>query len=298
MAQFPGSIFSQTDPVGNDYVSASGTALGTYVDHGQQHKNLNDEVNGLEAWLGSNSASNGVFAGYTAGQTPLSINTGTLGTIIAKGTINNSIMGTPAITGGTHNNGVFGSATLQAPTFNGLGTNSGTIINGVYNNPTMGTPAITSGTINNATLGTPTLQVPYRARAYLTTAGSIASGVDTIIPLDTIDYDSNNNFGTATHTYIVPVTGYYLIAGMMGFVDNSMVSGKRIAASIYYNGTNQISQLTYTTGSAGVNTLASGILKLTANGTLALYGFQETGGSVGLLNLSRYTFLSIHLLSQ
>lgn len=158
MSNFPGSLFSQTDPTGNDYVSASGTVPGgTYLDHGQQHKNLNDEIAGLELWLGTNSASSGVFANYTAGQTPLPINNGTLGTVII---------------GGTFNNLTFGSAILQAPTINGLGTNSGTIKNGIYTNGTFGTSFIQGGTANNQTLGTPTVQ-----GAVINTANIIGSAV-------------------------------------------------------------------------------------------------------------------------
>jgi len=124
MASFPGTVVSLTNPSGTSLVSGP-------IDHALLHGSVNNEVTAIEGFLGTNSATN-VFAGYKSGWVPLAVNGGTLQGVVAKGTFNNGILGTPSITGGTAN----------SQTLNGQGTNSGTIINGVYNNATLGTPII------------------------------------------------------------------------------------------------------------------------------------------------------------
>lgn len=110
-------------------ITMQGTTTLAGDDHAQAHRVAGSAVIDIQNWLGTNSASNGLFNSYTAGQQPLPIKSGTLGTIISSGTINNGIFGSQSASGGT----------FTAPTLAGLGTNSGTILNGVYNNPKTGT---------------------------------------------------------------------------------------------------------------------------------------------------------------
>jgi hypothetical protein len=96
------------------------------LDHSLMHRNLGTAVNSIESFLGTNSGTN-VFSGYTAGQQPLPINSGTLGTTIAKGTINNSVLGTPSVISGT-----IGTAFFQGGTLGGTITNNANINGGTY----------------------------------------------------------------------------------------------------------------------------------------------------------------------
>lgn len=164
MSNFPGSIDSFPMPQGTTQLSDA------VADHATLERNHGSSLIAVQTFLGTSGGTN-VFQGYTAGQFPLPIKSGTLGTTIANGTINNGILGTPAITGGTFNNGVFGTVTLQAPTINGAGTNSGTMVNGVYNSATFGTPQINGGTLGSTSVLQP-LQSAffYQGSSTLTTA--------------------------------------------------------------------------------------------------------------------------------
>lgn len=119
-------------------VSGTFTLDGTVggADHALVTTNINTAAIALENVLGT-TAGTSVISSFLAGQTALPIQSGTLGTTIAKGTINASVFGTPAITGGTYNNGVFGTPSL---------------IGGTHNNVVMGTPQINGGTVGSTTV--------------------------------------------------------------------------------------------------------------------------------------------------
>lgn len=138
MSNFPGSIDSFPMPQGTTQLSDP-----TY-DHALLERNHGSSIIAVQTFLGSSGGTN-VFNGYTAGQFPLPINSGTLGTIIAKGTINNSVFGTPSATGGTYNNGVFGTGQ-----YNG---GSATFTNGTLGVGTIGTANINVGTIGTLSGG-------------------------------------------------------------------------------------------------------------------------------------------------
>src|SRR5579872_6956258 len=142
---YPGAIDS---PGGT---AAQGTNSLTSPDHSLDHRTLGSAVVAIETFLGTNSGTN-VFGGFTAGQQVVSANSGTLGTVLTKGTINNGILGSPTINGGT-----LGGAIL----------NNGTISGGM-----LGTATIQGGTANNQTLGTPTLQ-----GAVVNTANVVANAI-------------------------------------------------------------------------------------------------------------------------
>ncbi len=156
MASYPGSIVSLTNPQG-------GSLVASQPDHAALHTSENNEIVAIETFLGTNSASNGQFSGFTSGQTPLPINSGTLGTVVSKGTVNNMVLGTPAITGGTINNPVIGTPAVTGGTANGqvIGTavttgafNGGTIT-GTGNGTTNGTINWANGDVQYLVLGTP-----------------------------------------------------------------------------------------------------------------------------------------------
>lgn len=148
-------------------MSLDGTAGG--ADHALVTTNINTAAIALEKTLGT-TAGTSVLSAFVAGQTALPIQSGTLGTTIAKGTINNSIFGTP---------------TLQSPIF------TGAVTGGTFNNLIIGTPAITGGTANSITLGTPTLQGSVVNTANITanaiTNGTGVSGTGLSQTITTVD---------------------------------------------------------------------------------------------------------------
>src|SRR5258708_4283099 len=107
----------------------SGTNTMDSPDHALLHTTENGAITALENTVGTTSGTN-VLKNFTAGQFPVPMNSGgTIVQVLNLGTLNNFILGTPTITGGTINN-----------------ANVGTL-----NNSTLGTPAITGGTANSLT---------------------------------------------------------------------------------------------------------------------------------------------------
>jgi hypothetical protein len=120
----------------------SGTApLATGPDHAALHTSVNDTIEALEDTLGT-TAGTSVLKNFAVGDFSARINTSNVLQQTLQGTINTSVFGTPAITGGTIT-GAF------------LGTNQ--LTGGTVNLVTMGTPAITGGTATNINLATGTI---------------------------------------------------------------------------------------------------------------------------------------------
>lgn len=116
--QYPGTIDSFSNP--------SGTSLFTNPDHALQHTNVNGAVTAIETVLGT-TAGTSVLKSFSAGQFPARINGSNVLQQRVSGTVDDAILGTPSITGGT-------------------------ISSSVYNNGTFGTPSITGGTATNIVL--------------------------------------------------------------------------------------------------------------------------------------------------
>ena len=54
---------------------------------------------------------------------------------------------------------------------------------------------------------------PVAFLVYLAENQSVASGDDATVALDKVELDTHNAFDAATHEYVIPVAGQYLIAG-------------------------------------------------------------------------------------
>lgn len=115
-ATYPGTI--QT------FQSLSGTAKLSSPDHTTEHTLERDNIVAVETVMGTTTGT-AVLKDITLGKFAVSNNGGTL---------NNAIVGTPAIAGGTVSGAVVSGVTIS----------SGTI-----NTVTMGTPSITGGTLNS-----------------------------------------------------------------------------------------------------------------------------------------------------
>lgn len=148
--------------------------------------------------------------------------------------------------------------------------------------------AITNAKIANTTVGPEKLNIPYKV---IVTGGTTSTNnaTPTKCLLTSESKDPNNNF--ADNKYTVPVTGYYLVCGMVDFDSNA--SGQR-AAYIYVNGT------AGPTSEHGANPAGfhfervSDILFLTQGDYVELYGYQSAGGTLNIKAAS----LAIHLLSR
>lgn len=217
------------------------TALVPTVDHGLMHRELGTAVNAIELFLGTNSASSGVFANYTAGQTPLPINNGTLGTVINKGTLNNGVLGSATLNGGTANN-----QTLGTPTVQGAVINTANIIGSAVTNP-MGTSAtglsqigtthdptttlITGGSFQMITTGNPVLLLANVNAAKNTNTGYMIVYLETN---GTLGQYGNVGPGIANANYSIPIMSLVtLAAGTYTFALGGAVDAGTVTFNSY-----------------------------------------------------------------
>jgi len=152
MAQvYPGTLNTFSNPAGTNTLPGT-EASG--LPHATQHADLNDAVESHEAVLGTNAGTS-VLKHFAAGEFPVRATgvaaVGTLQQTLVggsvsglTGTINNPVIGTPAITGGTStamkvvgtdilsNAGLFGTTGIQFTE----GTTLGSFQNTTYNNGT------------------------------------------------------------------------------------------------------------------------------------------------------------------
>lgn len=124
---YPSALDSFTDP--------AGTSLLTSPDHAALHTDNNSAIEALESTVGTTQGTN-VLKSFAAGDFPARIDSSGVFQQAVQGTLNASVIGTPAITGGTLDNGVFGTPAITG----------GTLASPVVNNSTIGTPAATGGT--------------------------------------------------------------------------------------------------------------------------------------------------------
>lgn len=133
----------------DSYIPVSGTSslAGASTDHGNNHNVAGSAFVALEKALGTTNAQN-VISAFTPNQVAVPMQNGTLGVVIAQGTFNNGVLGSPSITNGTASN-----ITVETPNILS-GTLSGTITNnGIINNGSYGTPAIDVISARNAGTG-------------------------------------------------------------------------------------------------------------------------------------------------
>jgi len=116
---------------------------------------------------------------------------------------------------------------------------------------------------------------PYKFAAYNTiNQTGVANGVLTNLTLGTEEFDTNNNFTGGTYT--VPVTGFYMITGMVGMSGSPGLIQGSIGCDIQKNGTTSILQSTMSFDNGvsydAISCEASGIVSLTAGDTIRLRG--------------------------
>ena len=95
---YPSGLDTLTNPVG--------TSLLTSPDHAGQHSNANDAIEAIELTLGT-TAGTAVLRNFTAGNFAARVNSSNVFQHTIQGTLNNSVIGTPSLTGGTLNPSVY-----------------------------------------------------------------------------------------------------------------------------------------------------------------------------------------------
>lgn len=109
---YPSSIDSFTTVAGTDLVASVPSG-----GHAVLHNNTTTAVSAIETVLGT-TAGTSIAKNFAAGDFPARINSTNVLQQALSGTINNSVFGTPAITGGTINNMVVGTPAVTGGTLN------------------------------------------------------------------------------------------------------------------------------------------------------------------------------------
>jgi hypothetical protein len=105
-------------PSGTDNLTnPAGTQTLDTPSHSTQHTNANDAIEAMQSTSGTTTGTN-VLKHFAAGEFPVRATgvaaTGTLQQTLVGGTLNNQVVGTPAITGGTANNIYLGTPTMNS----------------------------------------------------------------------------------------------------------------------------------------------------------------------------------------
>lgn len=122
---------------------------------------------------------------------------------------------------------------------------------------------------------------------------NLTSGADTKITLDTVANDPTGMFVLASNHLVVKTSGYYDISGSVGYGGNATNSR---TAKIMKNVSTTLSQAVSQAVSGGNGTVVPVSVNnvyLIAGDTLQLNGLQDSGSTLGILNASQFTFLSI-----
>jgi len=170
---------------------------------------------------------------------------------------------------------------VQASGSGGLNSATGaTLLNNVFVSLTYCVPI--NGWSSNTSASADTDTRVVAMGTHLST--NTAVGTNSVIPYNTVDYDTHAGFSTSTNLYTVPVSGYYRISGI------SFSSTGTASLHIYKNGSN-FKALTALPGTS-IGTSGSTTLLCSAGDTLGLYtdNAQTYGGGV-ITNSSTCTLI-------
>lgn len=129
------------------------------------------------------------------------------------------------------------------------------------------------------------------AKVTRSTTQALTTGTDTPISWDTEAFDIGGYWAIGDPTkFTISITGYYLVEGNITFETNS--TGER-HTSIFVNGVAQVGQRQPPISANATIINTCGILALTAGDYVQLVAFQNSGGNLNALNVTR-THFAIH----
>lgn len=198
---YPNTFDSFTDPGASDPRNSPS--------HSGLHGSINAAVEAIQAVVGT-TAGTAIAMNFAAGDFAARINTSNVLQQAVSGTLNNSIQGTPRITGGTASGFILGTSTVQGGTVSGVAlqgqiTSTGTIGGGM-----IGTSLHQGGTLANASIGTAT---------FLDGNITGASSVDVDLIADT----ANSKVSTFTGVRAGGTAGTLVTGGTNVFYETGMM---------------------------------------------------------------------------
>lgn len=102
------------------------------------------------------------------------------------------------------------------------------------------------------------------ARAYRNAAFTLVSSSDSVLPVDTVSFDSGSNVNLAGNRYVCPITGFYHVDVQVSV--SSGAAGQTITAEVWKNGAiwSSGSQVVASAGSQGLQATCSDIVQCNA----------------------------------
>lgn len=158
--------------------------------------------------------------------------------------------------------------------------------------------SVTTDKIADANVTMPKILNPYKARAYLgADQTGLTQNVYAKVSLGEESYDTNNNF--ASYGYTVPVTGYYQVNGKVRVRATTLGNLTGWGVAIYVGSVIEESRVYDNNFSADyADATISDVIYLTAGDVVYMYAIGvASAGTVYFSSTSKYTFLSIHLVS-
>lgn len=198
--------------------------------------------------------------------------------------------GVGATTAQSHSSGVTAQMNVVAEHFEALQDGTG-----------ISNTAITAAKIANIATNTTAISNPYKFAAYnAVDQTGVGNGVITNLTLGTEEFDTNNNFTGGTYT--VPVTGFYMLIGVVSYTGSAGLILGSIGGDIYKNGTTSILQspMAYDNNTSydAVTCAISGIVSLTAGNTIRLRGVGTVSSGSFAFNAGIGNRFSGFLVSQ
>jgi hypothetical protein len=174
-----------------------------------------------------------------------------------------------------------GTITLDAPAVAGtttltLPTTSGTVL-------TSASTTMPASSVNQAAIATGVVGKGPCFSAYNTASFTSANGVNTKVPFNTIEWDTNSNYDTTNYRFTPNVTGYYQVNAR---VTAGTMSGGQVIVYIFKNG-GEIRRLGQQPTASGVSQCPQGSALVYLNGStdyIDAYVYQSTGSTQTFLN--------------
>jgi len=147
--------------------------------------------------------------------------------------------------------------------------------------------------VRDGTLG---WETKVKARAYLSANQAVETVTPTKITLDAVTHNVGNNFNTTLNRFIAPIPGYYLLSGIILWA--TVVADKVYRASIYVNGAEVSQSLFQASIADSISPQITTIIHLDKDDYVELYGYHNAGANRNAYGGTKYTYMSIHLLSK
>ncbi len=130
-------------------------------------------------------------------------------------------------------------------------------------------------------------------RAFLATSYSMLDTVWESVDFDVLDYAVNGNFNITTDRFICPISGYYLISGMVTF--SSMQDGETIRVGAFCGGVFKAGSVAHASHTNNLSVGFTDIVFLNAGDYVEL-GVYHTGAGLRSIygnSAGTYTYITI-----